>query len=242
MTMDVNDYDDFLHTIIDNAKKQRSHLCYSKQQLIQILDRIATEFESNTSDGSHTFNELYHHRAVLFSVIVRMFKNKAWKSRLHSDGTMFDGMFIVGINTPDGCATYHYNIDPYWDMFDCEELERAPKWDGHTPEQALERISKLVPPTTWHNAKTDQPKAAGKYLTIRRVEPYVYYDTMYYSKDLYNVDRFDFAHLRNKPRGTRAGWYTYDDDMTCIQMNVEYWMELPALPDGLKVFNEYEVD
>ena len=26
--------------------------------------------DGNTSDGYHTFNELYHHRAVLFSVIV----------------------------------------------------------------------------------------------------------------------------------------------------------------------------
>lgn len=30
-----------------------------------------------TSDGYHTFNELYHHRAVLFSVIVKAFSDKA---------------------------------------------------------------------------------------------------------------------------------------------------------------------
>jgi len=42
------------------------------------------------SDGFHTFGELYRHRAALFSVICNVFKEKAWKSRLHSDGTMFD--------------------------------------------------------------------------------------------------------------------------------------------------------
>lgn len=96
------------------------------------------------SDGYHTFNELYHHRAILFSIICKMFPDQAWKSKLHDTGDMFDGMFIVGINTPTGPATYHYDIDPYWDMFDVQELPRAPKWDGHTPEEAIKRISTLL--------------------------------------------------------------------------------------------------
>ncbi len=98
-----------------------------------------------TSDGYHTFNELYHHRAVLFSVIVKAFPDRAWKARKHHDGSMYDGMFIVGIETPDGQATYHYDIEPYWDMFQCKELEYAPEWDGHTPAQAIDRIGKLEP-------------------------------------------------------------------------------------------------
>lgn len=97
----------------------------------------------DVSDGYHTFNELYHHRAVLFSVICNTFKDKAWKSKKHDTGDMFDGMFIVGIETPQGQATYHYDIDPYWDMFKVKELPNAPKWDGHTPEEAIRRISML---------------------------------------------------------------------------------------------------
>ena len=114
-----------------------------------------------TSDGYHTFNELYHHRAVLFSVIVKAFPDRAWKARKHHDGSMYDGMFIVGIETPDGQATYHYDVEPYWDMFQCKELEYAPEWDGHTPAQAIARIGKLEPvrhgrwlynyyPTVWY--------------------------------------------------------------------------------------------
>ena len=106
---------------------------------------ISTVITGETSDGYHTFNELYHHRAVLFSVIVKAFQEKAWKARLHHDGTMYDGMFIVGIDTPYGQVSYHYDIDPYWHMFECRELERAPEWDGHTPAQAIERIGKLEP-------------------------------------------------------------------------------------------------
>ena len=96
-----------------------------------------------TSDGYHTFNELYHHRAVLFSVIVANYPDRAWKSKKHHDGTMYDNMFIVGIDTPDGQATYHYDVEPYWDMFKCRVLDNAPEWDGHTPAQAIERIGKL---------------------------------------------------------------------------------------------------
>ena len=95
------------------------------------------------SDGYHTFNELYYHRMCLFSIIVKQNKNLAWKSKLHSDGTMFDNYFIVGIDTPNGQATYHYHIE-HWDMFDCVELSNAPEWDGHTAEDAIKRLLSLT--------------------------------------------------------------------------------------------------
>lgn len=98
---------------------------------------------ASISDGYHTMAELYHHRAVLFSVIVRDHSDKAWKAKMHHDGSMYDGMFIVGIETPDGQATYHYDIDPYWDMFDCKAYDYAPVWDGHSPDEAIARIASL---------------------------------------------------------------------------------------------------
>lgn len=97
----------------------------------------------NYSDGYHTFNELYHHRAVLFSVICNQNPLSAWKAKKHHDGTMYYGMFIVGINTPEGQATYHYDINPYWEMFNVPEAEFAPEWDGHTPDEAIRRIGLL---------------------------------------------------------------------------------------------------
>ena len=104
---------------------------------------LGTEINGETSDGYHTFNDLYHHRAVLFSVVVAANSNRAWKSKLHHDGTMYEDMFIVGVDTPQGQATYHYDVEPYWDMFWCKELERAPEWDGHTSDEAIERIGSL---------------------------------------------------------------------------------------------------
>ena len=123
---------------------------------VHFLPTVEPVITGDTSDGYHTFNELYHHRAVLFSAIVKAFPERAWKARQHHDGTMYDGMFIVGIDTPVGQASYHYDINPYWDMFACRELERAPEWDGHTPAQAIERIGKLEPVRhgRWIQSKT----------------------------------------------------------------------------------------
>lgn len=129
--------------------KLRTQLMDAIESMGRVEERCAKLQEQGpqiigeTSDGYHTFNELYHHRAVLFSVIVRDHYVLAWKSKKHHDGTMYDGMFIVGINTPKGQATYHYDIDPYWDMFECRELDAAPEWDGHTPDDAIARIATL---------------------------------------------------------------------------------------------------
>lgn len=114
----------------------------SRQESIEAWNK--RDITGETSDGYHTFDELYHHRAVLFAVVCSFFEGIAWKSRLHHDGTMYNGMFIVGIETPEGQATYHYDIDPYWDMFDINELPYAPEWDDHTPQMAIDRIEKLI--------------------------------------------------------------------------------------------------
>ena len=120
--------------------------CYFDELLAQAdkAERLQKQLDSGEcSDGYHTFNELYYHRMCLFSIIVKQNKNLAWKSKLHSDGTMFDNYFIVGIDTPNGQATYHYHIE-HWDMFDCVELSNAPEWDGHTAEDAIKRLLSLT--------------------------------------------------------------------------------------------------
>lgn len=94
------------------------------------------------SDGYHTFNELYNHRSVLFSVICNMNKAKAWKSKLHADGTMFNNMFVVGIETPEGTFTYHDEM-MWWHRYNVPELDNAPEWDGHTSDDVTRLYSLL---------------------------------------------------------------------------------------------------
>ena len=77
----------------------------------------------------HTLDNLYHHRAVLFALLVKQYKDASWKSRAHYDGTMIPDMFIVGIDSPYGQITYHYTLEE-WNLFQCEEIPNAPHWDG----------------------------------------------------------------------------------------------------------------
>ena len=78
------------------------------------------------SDGYHTFNGLYYQRMVLFAALVKAHKDKAWKSWRHEDGELCfgGGWFIVGIDTPEGSYTYHYE-EKDWNRFECEELPVA---------------------------------------------------------------------------------------------------------------------
>ncbi len=95
------------------------------------------------SDGYHTFNSLYHQRLILFAALVNAYPGKSWKSRRHSDGKVpfGGGWFIVGTSTPEGNYTYHYE-DKYWGLFHCQEIEKAPEWDGHT-DKDVERLLSL---------------------------------------------------------------------------------------------------
>ncbi|MDK1672744.1 hypothetical protein QOK74_07615 [Staphylococcus saprophyticus] len=100
------------------------------------------EDKSKISDGSHTFEELYHHRAILFSIICNTYKNQSWKSWKHDDGTMFEDYFVVGVTTEQGEYSYHYHKD-YWKYFKVKELSYAPVWDGHKPSD-IERLFTLL--------------------------------------------------------------------------------------------------
>lgn len=94
------------------------------------------------SDGYHTFNGLYYQRMILFAALVKAYKDKAWKSHRHDDGELCfgGGWFIVGIDTPEGSYTYHYE-DKDWDRFDCQELPTAKHWDGHTEADVTRLLS-----------------------------------------------------------------------------------------------------
>ena len=99
------------------------------------------------SDGYHTFNGLYYQRMVLFAALVKAHKDRAWKSLRHEDGKLCfgGGWFIVGIDTPQGSYTYHYE-DKDWNRFDCVELPVAKHWDGHTEEDVSRLLSLDVRP------------------------------------------------------------------------------------------------
>lgn len=113
------------------------------------IEEVCKEFNisdiGDFSDGYHTFNELYHQRAILFAAIVNQNREISWKSYRHENGELCfgGGWFIVGIDTPDGSYTYHYE-NKYWNIFECEEFELGKHWDGHT-EKDVTRLLSLPP-------------------------------------------------------------------------------------------------
>lgn len=131
----------------NTTPEEQAHSYLVKAQNAIDVAKKYNDSVGSLSDGYHTFNELYHHRAMLFAALcLTTFKNCAWKSLLHNDPKepMYNGMFIVGIDTPFGQASYHYDIDPYWAIFKVKELDRAPKFDGHTPDEVIDCIFKYA--------------------------------------------------------------------------------------------------
>ncbi len=104
-------------------------------------------------DGSHTFDELYKHRIELFIALCRYFiqgkpsydQRNVWISKLHSDGSSYDGWFIMGIAKAEGNQITYHLPDECWDRCEkiAEVLEKAPEYDGHTSDDVLERIRNL---------------------------------------------------------------------------------------------------
>ena len=115
------------------------------KRLQAICDVANVDDIEDLSDGFHTFNDLYEQRMYLFAALVRAYKDRAWKSLRHEDGELCfgGGWFIVGIDTPEGSYTYHYR-NKYFDLFDCQILDYARHWDGHTDKDVV-RLMSLEP-------------------------------------------------------------------------------------------------
>lgn len=118
------------------------------EQLINQLIAVCKENNminsKKISDGRHTFEELYEHRIILFSIICNQNADVSWKSKKHFDeehDPMFNDSFIAGITTSLGNVTYHIKMK-YWDLFRVKEIPNAFEYDGTTPSEGLKILVK----------------------------------------------------------------------------------------------------
>jgi len=95
------------------------------------------EINGSTSDGYHTFDQLYEHRCMLFCALSK--HEVSWKSRKNSAGEIWEGWFIAGIELKSGQISYHLP-ESMWEMFQGDEKEVAP-WDGHTADDVIKRLN-----------------------------------------------------------------------------------------------------
>ena len=106
----INDHEKFINKTISRLKEEGK------------LD------PNNISDGYHYIGELYEHRINLFIALCEMILKyydaadirndgpMVWKSERHSDGSMIEGWFIMGIGTEEGDQiTYHLPISKWSD-------------------------------------------------------------------------------------------------------------------------------
>lgn len=104
----------------------------------------ADNITGQTSDGHHTFDELYDYRMLYNAHAAHGWLAagipvvKSWR---HSDGEecFGGGWFIVTAELPTGQVSNHYR-EQYWDLFQVPDEEVAPEYDGHTPAIAANRL------------------------------------------------------------------------------------------------------
>lgn len=118
----------------------------TKEDALNIL--IKESDTNKISDGYHTFDQLYEHRIVLYIALCKelddTFKHHVWRSKRHSNGTVWDGWFLLGIGIEKGKQiTYHLPMSKWKECEFAEKFQTAPEFDGHTSEDVLKRISEL---------------------------------------------------------------------------------------------------
>lgn len=103
-------------------------------------------------DGYHSFDELYDHRIGLHIKLCECIDllnayvsvHEVWRSKAHSDGGVWEGWFLLGINKEPGKQiTYHLPISRWDECEFAETLDKAPEFDGHTSADVLERLKQL---------------------------------------------------------------------------------------------------
>jgi len=123
-----------------------------KQAIKELESQEPVAIDGNTSDGYHTFNELYEFRKAyniaLFNEWSASGKCSVHKSWRHHDGELCfgGGWFIVVAVLPNGQISNHYEAKD-WGLFQIKETEKALfEFDGHTGQDVINRLSSYTAP------------------------------------------------------------------------------------------------
>ena len=113
----------------------------AREVLAAATPHLRAAWAETASDGYHTFAELYEYRMLYNALAANSMPDRAVKSWRHADGEKCfgGGWFVVFIDLPTGQVSNHYEAKD-WNLFRVPEADFAPQWDGHTPQQAAERL------------------------------------------------------------------------------------------------------
>jgi hypothetical protein len=123
-------------------------LCHQAKE----MEDDANKITENTSDGYHTFKELYEIRKAYNVALFNEWGKynvplyNVHKSRKHHDGELCfgGGWFIVVAMLPIGQISNHYEAKD-WDLFKIPETDKSLfKFDGHTTKDVIDRLLKNI--------------------------------------------------------------------------------------------------
>lgn len=128
--------------------KKDNYELFDVPELLSFIDSLQQEEVDmgEISDGYHTFNELYYYRMLYNAAFFNLLpKECVHKSKRHHTGEecFGGGWFIVMANLPTGQISNHYELKD-WNLFQVPEKEFADEWDGHTPQEAAERLHRYL--------------------------------------------------------------------------------------------------
>lgn len=122
-----------------------------KPETVVVIDRRTGQ----VSDGFHTFEELYRYRLLYNAALFNSWYESACEHssvgfRVHKswhhwggEPCFGGGWFIVMANLPTGQISNHYPADA-WDLFNIPARHTADEWDGHTPAEAADRLTRYL--------------------------------------------------------------------------------------------------
>ena len=125
---------------------------FKHDDVARIIEHVKSVLEASVDYcyPNHPDNELYRYRmlynAAFFNLLARNGQVEVCKSRRHSDGEKCfgsDDWFIVMAMLPTGQVSNHYE-SKYWDLFDVPERETSFEYDGHTPNEAADRLEQYL--------------------------------------------------------------------------------------------------
>ena len=98
--------------------------------------------DGQTSDGYHTFDELYKHRVLLWINLCLTFPENCYVVEDH-----FEGWFLLGAEVDQGQISYHCPNE-YLPLVK-GIIREHPEFDGHTPADVADRLMKLAIQRIW---------------------------------------------------------------------------------------------
>ena len=89
-------------------------------------------------------------------------------------------------------------------------------------ESEINNVPSADRPQGWIPCSERLPEKDGQYLTVNIVlDDVLVYKTLHFTRDLYEIDDFDFANSKGK-----SGWYCYDEEYGYCKCDVEAWMPI----------------